>query len=237
MIAALNSPDDVNMKQNAPDWYDRMIKGGLLIVGILNLVRDWASSFSYMFLLVVLLLMGYPLLKPRVVRWKRVQLEKKALDRFAEEFKAWVQQANRFVVGSDVHSIPYYLRALLAKLQPSLGAFGSSVEGIFANTFQHIERRVQKGFGKYAEFDDASEEFSDLMSSLVLVYVDQVTRELNSEQNQGKLTSSDIADIKRRYEALAHFVDDYNGFRSRLATFLKDKRVTLKIRTPYEVIK
>jgi hypothetical protein len=227
--------EDLNAHEKRTDWYDRTVKAGLLLIGILNLVQDRTSWFPYAFLSVLILLM-VPFFRAQwsngIVKLRQYNAKRK----FSNDFKNHVMQAGRFVQGSDQYGIAFNMRGILSRFDPSLGGFSSPVEGAFSSSFGNLERRVQRGFKKYDEFNEASREFSDLMSAFVSVYADQVIHEANRPENRPKLQNSDLADMKRKYDALSRFIDGYNEFRGKVAVYLRQTSANYQIRIPYEAL-
>ncbi len=220
-------------EKEGPDWYDRIIKAGLLVVAILGIVQDrtWWLPYAFVF---VLVLLGYPTAKSVLKRWKRRQLRNRALRTYYADFKSYTLQLSQFVEDSNTYSIPIYLRNILSKLDPDLANFSSNVEYVFGSTLRHLKSHILEGAKNFEEFDRMSSELSDLLSSLVMVYVEEVTRLIRKEDNRTKISSSDLADLKKRYDAFLRLVDNYNGFRRTLAVFLGETNASWEIRVPYQ---
>lgn len=235
MITFYNPEPSVADKKDV-DWYERIIKAGLLIVGIVSLSQDRQSWFPYVFLL-VLILLTIPSLKGFYLSWKSQSAKKKVLRQFVNDFRSYIDQGCKFAQDSNVNCIPYNLRDVLKKMDPMLASFSSSVESILWSSVRHLHSNAKVGYKSYKEFEMASEQFSDLMSSLVLSYVDQIVRELNKAENRAKVTDAEIANLKKRYDSFFRFIENYNAFRSRIAHASKQQNASFEIRTPYEVLK
>ena len=234
-METLSGAEDPKTQGKKPDWYDRTVKAGLLLVGILNLFQDRTSWFPYAFLAVLILLM-IPFFRAQwsngIVKLRQYNAKRK----FSNDFKNHVMQAGRFVQGSDQYGIAFNMRGILSRFDPSLGGFSSPVEGAFLARLEILKVEFQRGFKKYDEFNEASREFSDLMSAFVSVYADQVIHEANRPENRPKLQNSDLADMKRKYDALSRFIDGYNEFRGKVAVHLRQTVANYQIRIPYEAL-
>lgn len=231
----VNEQQQKKIEKQDPDWYDRIIKAGLLVVGILGIVQDRSWWLPYV-LLFVLLLLSYHSAKSSIERWKRSRLQKRALKKYSADFTGYVLQFSQFVEDSNIYSLPFYLRNILTKLDSDLGSFGSNVEYIFGTTLRHLKSRISQGFRSYQEFDRTSSEFAELVSALVIVYVEGVIHLVKIERHRDKLGATELAEMKKRYEAFLRLIESYNGFRSTVAAFLAEKSATGQIRVPYQAL-
>lgn len=74
------------------------------------------------------------------------------------------------------------------------------------------------------------------MSNFVLFYVDEQIRILKASDIKPKLDPTGISDLRSRYSALLRYIDDYNDYRSRVASYMKEKAPSYQIRIPCETL-
>jgi len=224
------------MKNSDSSLYDIVSKIVLTAVGILNLFQDRTSPIPYILLGIVIVIWLFPYLKKYRLKNKQSEKEKKAIQLFSNDFKGFLKQSSPYLTSSSEHLSPFYLRQILWKINNSLAEFSNYVEGIFSLEIYKLKNKLEQPIRDYENFNELSKDFSDILSQFVLIYVDQSIREIKKETNSGKLSPTEIAEIKKRYNDLNRFIGEYNGFRDKVAVFWGNDETSFKIRIPTQVL-
>ncbi len=206
--------DNLKLETMKPDWFDRITKAILVVVAVLGLIQEKTTWFPYV-LIIVLLLLSFPYFTRSWHRWKLKSKQKQALARFGTDFFSYIARAQDFVQSTNQYGIAYYLRNIsVDSIRLSL-----HLESFFSWVLLDVQLRAKNGFKSYDEFEDVAREFFHVMESFVLIYVNDVIRNLKQGQNLATLQASQLSGLKQRYAALTQFINEYNGFRSKLAAF------------------
>lgn len=216
---------------------------------------NWVETFSYvvitiatvyqavqgaiistLVLLGFLILFTYPIFIRQWKKWKFDRKRKEALTRFTTDFLSYVDRAETFIQSTNQYGIPYYLRSVLLRIENKNKFLSYFLENFFSRVLWNCHSRIKKGFNSYSEFDEMAKEFYDIMDSFVLIYVNEAINELKKPENLGLLLPQEISQLKVRYSAFNQFVNEYNGFRSRISKFLENESTTFEIRIPTETL-
>ena len=227
--------DRLNLEEKKPDWFDRVTKSALVVVAVLGLTQEKTTWFPYV-LFATLLLLSAPFITRQWKKWKLRNKQKQALANYAKDFMSFVNRAQDFVQSTNQYGIPNYLRNIVNRQGMEIKGYNWNVESFYSHVLRNLQARAKAGFKSYAEFEQVSQEFHYAMDSFVLIFSDDIVRELRQPKNRAAIQPHEISGLKQRYAALSGFVNEYNGFRAKLSVFWGQEGTGLQIRIPTETI-
>lgn len=225
----------IDAEPQKPDWFERVTKTILVVVAVLGLMQEKTTWFPYV-LVATLVLLSLPFVFRQGKQWNLKNKQKRALANYANDFISFVNRAQDFVQSTNQYGIPFFLRTIVNKQGMEVRRYNPNMESFFAIVLRNLQARAKAGFRNYTEFEQVSREFHDALDSFVLIYVDDILRELKQAKNLATLQHYDVSGLKQRYSALNNFINEYNGFRAKLSVFWGREDSGLQIRIPTETI-
>lgn len=138
MTDFLNAIANHSKEDKSSALYDRIIQGGLLVVGILGLIQGQTSWYPYTFIL-VLLILSFPFMKSRFSNWRTSRIQRKTTELLHPQLRNFVDRATHHVFGSDPYAIPcginnLFERSGLRPIKPS-----QTIESVFSTTVHALQ--------------------------------------------------------------------------------------------------
>ena len=217
------------------DWFDRGAKTVLVVVAVLGLTQEKATWFPYV-LVTTIVMLNLPLISQQWKKWKVRSKQNRALSSYTNDFISFVNRAQDFVQSTNQYGIAYFLRNIVTKQGMDVKRFSPHLESFFSQVLRNLQTRAKAGFRSYAEFEQVSDEFRDAMNSFVLIFADDILRELKQSKNLAALNPNEISGLKQRYGAFSGFINEYNGFRAKLSVFWGEEDSSHQIVIPTETI-
>ena len=236
-MTLMNALRNYQLEEKEPDKLERMSQVAQIIMAVAAVVALFQHKTVWLAVSIVLfLLVSLPSLSRLWRNHKLKNKQKEAVARFADDFQSFVNRAQDFVQSTNQYGIPYYLRNIVTREGMEVKRFNPNFESFYSQVLRNIQMRVKSGFENYIEFERTSREFYDAMDSFVLIFVDDMIRELKQPKNLAALLPYELSGLKQRYGALSVLINEYNGFRSRFAVFWGEKDGSMLIRIPTETI-
>jgi hypothetical protein len=227
--------DNQKGESKKADWLERLDHFAQLVMAlaaVFALVQDrigWSVLFG-----IALLSIYFPFLSHIRKSYSLMKQQKHALAQFRNDFLSFINRAQDFVQSTTQYGIPYYLRNIVTRPGMEVRRFNPNVESFFSLVLRNLAGRTNTNLASYADFERVSQEFFDAMDSFVLIFADDIIRELKRPNNLILLQPQEITGLKQRYASLTGFINEYNGFRSRVAVFWGEKEHMSQIRIPTE---
>ncbi len=234
-MATFDELSRLTLEPRKPDWLERIAHIAQVIMAlaaVLALIQD--KTIWFVVLLVAFILLYLPTVKQYLHKRKAKAKQQEILARFTNDFITFVNRAQDFIQSTNQYGIPYYLRNIVTRQGMEVKRFNPHVESLFAHILSSIQVRAKEESKSYEGFERALREFSEVMTYFVLIFVDDMIRELKQTQNFAALQPFEVSGLKQRYTAFNQFVNDYNMLQSKLASLRGEKEVTTQIRIPTE---
>jgi len=226
----------LNLEEKKPDGFERMSQVAQIIMAAAAVFALFQDKIVWFVVFGVALVLVYVPILSRMWRRRRLKAkQKEALARYTNDFLTLMKRAQDFVESNNQYDIPQFLMNIVTRQGMEIKRYNQHVESFFTQVLHSNRARVDAGFGKYGDFERAAQDLCNLMDSFVQIFANDIIQELKQPKNFALLQPYEVSGLKQRYAALSQFVNDYNGFASKLATFWGQKN-GMQIRIPTETI-
>ncbi len=168
----------IDTEPQKPDWFERVTKTILVVVAVLGLMQEKTTWFPYV-LAATLVLLSFPFISRQGKQWKLKSKQRRALANYANDFISFVNRAQDFVQSTNQYGIPFFLRSIVNRQGMEVRRYNPNMESFFAIVLRNLQAKTKAGFRNYTELEQVSREFHDAMDSFVLIYVDDILRDLS----------------------------------------------------------
>jgi hypothetical protein len=225
----------VDSQKNRLTGVDRIIAAIAAAAGVFNLFKDLQSWVGYA-LLAMFLWILVPYIRAWITGARHKSLRANAVEKFQPTFRGLVVEASEFMLSTNTHSLPYYIRSHLDRnefrdVQPT-----EHIEHFFAAVVIRLKTRSEKKGVEFSEFDDANWELYEYLLTYSRIYVSSFVQSLKDREKAKSLTATHRTELNTRFQLFRTFLQSYNRYRGDVSRYLNDDATSYLVTVPIETI-
>ncbi len=228
----MNSGQDGGERKHA--WFDSLVRLLILAVAVFGIIQN--RIVWVLVLVLLLVLQNYALLQRQTTKIRLKRMQRQALTKYTVRFQGLVKEGYQFVCGQNELSIPNRVRQIATKEGVQIREYNSHIENLFYGIVADIQSRSDNDLETFEDLKKVSSEFSRVMNSFALIYVDDFSGSLKRAEGFTLINEWELADLRKCYESFHNFVDRHNAFRIELATDLRQNGADCLIKVPTQIL-
>jgi hypothetical protein len=214
---------------------DRIIAVIAAAAGVLNLFKDIQSWVGYVLLGMFLWLL-VPYLRKGIALFRERGLRARALRKFQPVLQGLVAEASEFMLSTNTHSLPYYIRGHLHGTEFRDVLPSEHIEHFFAAMITRLRARSEKTNMAFPEFDDSNWDLYEYILTYSRIYIGSFVQSLKERGKFNLLTATDKTELNTRFQLFRTFMQSYNRYRGEICRFVGEDTVSYLVVVPTETL-